>query len=65
MNSKMAGDELGQAANSDAGKWHWRCALASSLNVVNKKLFNFDVELHSELFYESGCTDCVWTYQSG
>ena len=40
------------------------CAPARSLSVVDKKLFNFDLELHSGLFYEFGSPDCVWTYQS-
>ena len=26
-------------------------------------LFNFDLELHSGLFYECGSPDSVWTYQ--
>ena len=40
-----------------------RCAPARSLSVVDKQLFNFDLELHSGLFYECGSPDCVWNYQ--
>ena len=40
-----------------------RCAPARSLRVVDKKLFNFDLELHSGLFYVCGSPDSVWTYQ--
>ena len=62
VNSEMAGDELGLAANSDALKWMpWRCARARSLSVCDQKLFN--LELHSGLFYECGSLDCVLTYQ--
>ena len=60
----MTGDELGQAANSDALKWmHGRCAPARSLSVCDQKLFDFDLEFHSGLFYECGSPDCVWNYQ--
>ena len=71
VNSKMAGDELGQAANSDAKKMDaskkmdglpGRCARATSLCVDNQKLFNFDLELHSALFYECGSQDCVFGF---
>ena len=30
---------------------------------MTKKLFNFDLELHSGLFYECGSPDSLWTYQ--
>ena len=40
-----------------------RCARARSLSVSDQKLFNFDLELHSGLFYECGSPDCVLTYQ--
>ena len=40
-----------------------RCASARSLSIVDKTLFNFDLEFHSGLFYECGSPDCVWTYQ--
>ena len=40
-----------------------RCARARSLSVCDQKLFNFDLELHSGLFYECGSPDCVLTYQ--
>ena len=40
-----------------------RCARARALIVVGKTLFNFDLELHSGLFYECGSPDSVWTYQ--
>ena len=40
-----------------------RCAPARSLSVVDQKLFNFDLEFHSGLFYECGSPDCVLTYQ--
>ena len=40
-----------------------RCARARSLSVGDQKLFNFDLELHSGLFYQCGSPDCVWTYQ--
>ena len=39
-----------------------RCARARSLSVGDQKLFNFDLELHSGLFYECGSPDSVWTY---
>ena len=42
---------------------HGRCARARSLSVCDQKLFNFDLELHSGLFYECGSPDCVLTYQ--
>ena len=42
---------------------HGRCAPARSLSVCDQKLFNFDLELHSGLFYECGSPHCVWTYQ--
>ena len=31
--------------------------------VGDLKLFNFDLELHTGLFYECGSPDIVWTYQ--
>ena len=34
-----------------------------SLRVGDLNFFNFDLELHSALFYECGSLDCVWTYQ--
>ena len=40
-----------------------RCAQARSLSVCDQKLFNFDLELHSGLFYECGSPNSVWTYQ--
>ena len=40
-----------------------RCAQARSLSVCDQKLFNFDLELHSGLFYECGSPDCVLTCQ--
>ena len=40
-----------------------RCARARSLSVGVQTLFNFDLELHSGLFYECGSPHCVWTYQ--
>ena len=40
-----------------------RCAPQRSLSVADKNLFNFDLELHSGLFYECGSPDSVWTYQ--
>ena len=40
-----------------------RCAPARSLSVDDQTLFNFDLELHSGLFYECGSPDIVWTYQ--
>ena len=40
-----------------------RCAQSRSLSVDDQKLFNFDLELHSGLFYECGSPDCVLTYQ--
>ena len=33
------------------------------MSVDHQKLFNFDLELHSRLFYECGSPDCIWTYQ--
>ena len=42
---------------------HGRCAQARSLSVCDQKLFDFDLELHSGLFYECGSPDCVLTYQ--
>ena len=42
---------------------HGRCAPARSLSVCDQTLFNFDLELHSGLFYECGSPDCVFTYQ--
>ena len=39
-----------------------RCAQARSLSVCDQKLFNFDLELHSGLFYEYGSPNSVWTY---
>ena len=64
VNSKMAGEELGQATNSDAYKCiPGRCAPARSFSFDDQKLFNFDLKLHSGLFYECGSPDSVWTYQ--
>ena len=40
-----------------------RCTRARSLSVGVQTLFNFDLELHSGLFYECGSPDCVWTCQ--
>ena len=40
-----------------------RCAWARSLSVGVQTLFNFDLQLHSGLFYECGSPDSVWTYQ--
>ena len=42
---------------------HGRCAPARSLTVCDQKLFDFDLELYSGLFYECGSPDCVLTYQ--
>ena len=39
------------------------CAPARSLCVGDQKLFNFDLELHSGLFYVCGSPDSVWTCQ--
>ena len=56
-------NELGQATNSVSKKWMpGRCAPAA-LSVDDQTLFNFDLELHSGLFYECGSPDIVWTYQ--
>ena len=64
VNSKMAGHELGQAANTDALKWMpGRCGQARSLSVDDQTPKHFDLELHSGLFYECACPDCVCTYQ--
>ena len=40
-----------------------QCSPARSLSVGDQKHFNFDLELHSGLFYECGSPDCVWSYQ--
>ena len=40
-----------------------RCARARSLSVDDQKLFNFDLKVHSGLFYECGSPNSVWTYQ--
>ena len=42
---------------------HGLCAPARSLSVCDQTLFNFDLELHSGLFYECGSPHCVFTYQ--
>ena len=34
-----------------------------SLSVGDQNFFNFDLEIHSALFYECGSPDCVWTEQ--
>ena len=31
--------------------------------LMTKNFLNFDLELHSGLFYECGSPDSVWTYQ--
>ena len=60
----MAGDELGQAADSDARKWMpGRCAPARSFSVGDQKHFSFELKLHSGLFYDHGSPHSVWTYQ--
>ena len=33
------------------------------MSVDDQKLFNFDLELHSGLFYECSSPDSVWSFQ--